>query len=301
MSRHDINRSGEMEVFVQVVEQGGFSVAARFLRMTPSAVSKLVARLETRLGTRLVNRTTRKLLLTPEGRSFYERSVRILADIEEAERSAANLDDPRGLIRINTSAAYGTHVLAPLLADFLETYPGISVEVVQTDLVVDLLAERADIAIRAGAMRDSSLVARKLGDTPLVIVASPAYLARHGIPKTASDLEKHSRLGFGYVRALREWSAPEGETIAQVPVVGRVSASDGEALRHFAIGGAGLVQLARFTVAEDLKAGRLVTVLDDPRTRINEPFHAVYVGQGGHLPARIRVMLDFLAKHGRVY
>lgn len=301
MSRHDINRSGEMEVFVQVVEQGGFSVAARFLRMTPSAVSKLVARLEARLGTRLVNRTTRKLLLTPEGRSFYERSVRILADIEEAERSAANLDDPRGLIRINTSAAYGTHVLAPLLADFLETYPGISVEVVQTDLVVDLLAERADIAIRAGAMRDSSLVARKLGDTPLVIVASPAYLARHGIPKTASDLERHSRLGFGYVRALREWSAPEGETIAQVPVVGRVSASDGEALRHFAIGGAGLVQLARFTVAEDLKAGRLVTVLDDPRTRINEPFHAVYVGQGGHLPARIRVMLDFLAKHGRVY
>ncbi|MCJ8240160.1 LysR family transcriptional regulator [Peteryoungia algae] len=300
MARQDINRSGEMEVFVQVVEQGGFSAAARYLRMTPSAVSKLVARLEARLGTRLVNRTTRKLLLTPEGRSFYERSVRILADMEEAERSAANLDDPRGLIRINTSAAYGTHVLAPLLAVFLETYPGISVEVAQTDLVIDLLAEQADIAIRAGTMRDSSLVARKLGETPLLIVASPAYLARHGVPETASDLERHNRLGFGYVRARREWSAPDGETIVQVPVVGRVSASDGEALRHFAIGGAGLVQLAQFTVAEDLKAGRLVTVLDDPRTRLSEPFHAVYVGQGGHLPARIRVMLDFLAKHGRV-
>lgn len=300
MARQDINRSGEMEVFVQVVEQGGFSAAARFFRMTPSAVSKLVARLETRLGTRLVSRSTRKLLLTPEGRSFYEHSVRILADIEEAERSAANLDDPRGLIRINTSASYGTHVLAPILAQFLEHYPGISVEVIQTDLVVDLLAERADIAIRAGDMRNSSLVARKLGETPLVIVASPTYLARHGVPETASDLERHSRLGFGYVRVHREWSAPQGDAIVEVPVTGRLSASDGEALRHFAIGGAGLVRLARFTVAEDLKAGRLVTVLDDPRTRRSEPFHAVYVGQGGHLPARIRVMLDFLAQYGRI-
>jgi DNA-binding transcriptional LysR family regulator len=300
MARQDINRSGEMEVFVQVVEQGGFSAAARFFRMTPSAVSKLVARLEMRLGTRLVSRSTRKLLLTPEGRSFYEHSVRILADIEEAERSAANLDDPRGLIRINTSASYGTHVLAPILAQFLDLYPGISVEVIQTDLVVDLLAERADIAIRAGDMRNSSLVARKLGDTPLVIVASPTYLARHGVPETASDLERHSRLGFGYVRVHREWSAPQGDVIVEVPVTGRLSASDGEALRHFAIGGAGLVRLARFTVAEDLKAGRLVTVLDDPRTRRSEPFHAVYVGQGGHLPARIRVMLDFLAQYGRI-
>lgn len=289
-----------MEVFVQVVEQGGFSAAARFFRMTPSAVSKLVARLETRLGTRLVSRSTRKLLLTPEGRGFYEHSVRILADIEEAERSAANLDDPRGLIRINTSASYGTHVLAPILAQFLDLYPGISVEVIQTDLIVDLLAERADIAIRAGDMRNSSLVARKLGDTPLVIVASPAYLARHGVPQTASDLERHSRLGFGYVRVHREWSATQGDAIVEVPVTGRLSASDGEALRHFAIGGAGLVRLARFTVAEDLKAGRLVIVLDDPRTRRSEPFHAVYVGQGGHLPARIRVMLDFLAEHGRI-
>jgi DNA-binding transcriptional LysR family regulator len=172
--------------------------------------------------------------------------------------------------------------------------------VIQTDLVVDLLAERADIAIRAGDMRNSSLVARKLGDTPLVIVASPTYLARHGVPETASDLERHSRLGFGYVRVHREWSAPQGDVIVEVPVTGRLSASDGEALRHFAIGGAGLVRLARFTVAEDLKAGRLVTVLDDPRTRRSEPFHAVYVGQGGHLPARIRVMLDFLAQYGRI-
>lgn len=300
MARQDVNRSGEMEVFVQVVERGGFSAAARACRMTPSAVSKLVARLETRIGTRLVNRSTRKLLLTAEGRAFYERSVRILADMDEAEKSAASLDDPRGLIRINTSAAYGTHVLAPILSRFLGTYPGISVEIVQTDLVVDLLTERADIAIRAGPMANSSLIARKLGETALMIVASPTYLERHGVPRSASDLERHCRLGFGYVRALSDWNVGEGEAIVAVPAVGRVTASDGEALRQLAIGGTGLARLAAFTVREDIAAGRLVQVLDDPRTRISETFHAVYVGRGGHLPARIRAMLDFLSEHGRV-
>lgn len=300
MARADINRSGEMEVFVQVVERGGFSAAARQLRMTPSAVSKLVSRLEARLGTRLVNRTTRQLLLTPEGQTFYERSARILADMDEAERSASSEADPRGLIRINTSAAYGTHVLAPILGRLLETYPGLSIEVIQTDLVVDLLAEKADIAVRAGAMRSSSLRARKLGETPLVIVASPAYLEHHGTPKTAADLERHTCLDYGDVRAIREWQVAEGDAIIDVPVAGRLRTSDGEAARHFAIGGAGLVKLARFTVAEDLKAGRLVTVLDDPRTRHSAPFYAVYIGQGGHLPARIRAVLDYLAEHGKV-
>ncbi len=301
MARPEVNRSGEMEVFVQVVERGGFSAAARQLRMTPSAISKLVSRLEGRLGSRLVSRTTRKLLLTPEGQTFYERAVRILADIDEAERSASSHADPRGLIRINTSAAYGTHVLAKILARFFETYPGIAIEVIQTDLIVDLLAEKADIAIRAGPMPSSSLRARKLGETQLVIVASPAYLERHGTPQSAADLERHNRLGFGYVRAVREWPVVEKDQIVDVPVAGRLSASDGEALRHFAIGGAGLAQLAHFTVAEDLKAGRLVTVLDNALTRRHEPFHAVYVGQGGHLPARIRTMLDYLAEHGRVF
>jgi len=289
-----------MEVFVQVVQQGGFSAAARACQMTPSAVSKLVARLEARLGTRLVNRSTRKLLLTAEGCAFYERSVRILSDIDEAETSATSPGNPQGLIRINTSAAYGTHVLAPVLWRFLQAYPGISVEIVHTDLVVDLLTERADIAVRAGPMNSSSLIARKLGESPLVVVASPAYLERHGVPETASDLVGHCRLGFGYARALSDWNVPQGDGIVSIPVVGRVSASDGEALRHLAIGGTGLARLAAFTVRDDLAAGRLVQVLDDPRTRLSEAFHAVYVGQGGPLPTRIRAMLDFLSEHGRV-
>lgn len=300
MARHDINRSGEMEVFVDVVDLGGFSAAARRRRMTPSAISKLVARLEARLGTRLVNRSTRRLLLTAEGQTFYERAVRVLADMDEAERSAASPGDPRGLVRINISAAYGTHVLSPILCRLLDAYPGLSIDIVQTDLVVDLLAERADIAVRAGPMSSSNLVARKLGETRLQIVGSPAYLDRHGIPATASDLERHCRLGFGYARTRPEWDVFEGGSIVSVPVAGRVYASDGEGLRQLAIGGVGLARLAAFTVRADIEAGRLVEVLDDPKTRRMEEFHAVYVGQGGHLPARIRAVLDFLAEHGRV-
>ena len=288
-----------MEVFVDVVEAGGFSAAARKRAMTPSAVSKLVARLEARLGTRLVNRSTRRLLLTQEGQLFYERSTRILADIAEAERGAST-GDPRGLVRINTSASYGTHILAPLVARFQQSFPQLSLDITQTDTIVDLFAEQADIAIRAGPMPDSSLVARKLGETRLKIVGSPAYLERHGIPVTAQDLERHCRLGFGYARLRPEWDAPDGEAYRGVPVAGRIRASDGEALRHLAIHHAGLARLAGFTVREDIAAGRLIEVLDNPETRRLEAFHAVYVGQGGHLPARIRVTLDFLAEHGQV-
>lgn len=302
MPRHDINRSGEMAVFVAVIENGGFSAAARKLQMTPSAVSKLVGRLEARLGARLVNRSTRTQLLTSEGRTFYEKSVRILADMDEAEQTASAGDAPRGLVRINTSASYGTHILAPILARLMDEHPGLSIDLVQTDLVVDLLSAQTDIAVRAGPLSSSSLVARKLGETPLMIVGSPDYLERRGVPRTAEDLERHSLLGFGYVRSIADWSLPDRQGQARsVPVTGRISASDGEALRQFAIHGAGLVRLAGFTVEADIAAGRLVEVLGGPETRLMEAFHAVYVGQGGLLPARVRAVLDFLAAHGRVH
>ena len=172
MARLDVNRSGEMEVFVRVVELGGFSPAARTFRMTPSAVSKLIARLEARLGARLVSRSTRKLQLTPEGCAFYERAARILADLDEAERRAGTGEQATGLIRVNTSASYATHVLVNILADFLALHPGITLDLVQTDLVVDLLAERTDVAVRAGPLKSSSLIARKLGETGMTIVAA---------------------------------------------------------------------------------------------------------------------------------
>jgi DNA-binding transcriptional LysR family regulator len=299
MPRSEVNRSGEMEVFVRVVELGGFSAAARAGRMTPSAVSKLVARLEARLGARLVNRSTRRLQLTPEGGAFYERATRILADIEEAERGAAGGERPVGRIRLNTNASFGTHILAPLVPDFLAAYPGVTLDIVQTDAVVDLLAERTDVAVRAGPLRNSSLVARKLGATRMMIVGAPSYFARMGEPREVSDLQAHGRLGFGYVRAVEGWPLlRDGETIT-LPAAGAVQASDGEALRHLAIAGAGLARLAAFTVREDIRAGRLRPVLEDCNPGDLEEVHAVWLG-GGPLPARIRALLDFLADRARV-
>lgn len=300
MSRIDVNRSGEMEVFVRAVELGSFSTAARELGLTPSAISKLVTRLEHRLGARLVNRTTRRLQLTAEGAVFLEKAQRILADIEEAERSAAASDRPVGRIRINTSASYATHILAPILPAFLDHHPGLDVEIVQTDKVVDLLAERADIAIRAGELASSSLIARRLGTTPLCTVASPRYLERMGNPDTLDGINALNRLGFTYRRASDDWQFVDGEARHTIAARSAVQASDGEALRQLAISGAGMARLAGFTVRADIAAGRLVTVAPGRLAEEKEAFHAVYVGQGGLLPARVRVMLDHLAEHGRV-
>lgn len=170
----------------------------------------------------------------------------------------------------------------------------------QTDAVVDLLAERTDVAVRAGPLKSSSLVARKLGETALTIVAAPSYLERCGEPRSIADLEGHNRLGFGYARAVDGWPLREnGETIV-VPATGRVQASDGEGLRHLALAGAGLARLAAFTVREDIAAGRLVPVLGNLDAGETEAFHAVYVGQGGPLPSRVRALLDFLAEKGKV-
>ncbi|WP_265515876.1 LysR family transcriptional regulator [Nitratireductor luteus] len=301
MARMEVNRSGEMEVFAQVVEQGGFSPAARHCRMTPSAVSKLIARLEARLGVRLLNRSTRRLQLTAEGCAFYERSTRILADLEDAERSAGTGEKPAGRIRLNTSASYATHVLAPVLPEFLALHPDVTLDIVQTDAVIDLLAERTDVAVRAGPLKSSTLVARKLGETPITIVAAPAYLERFGKPKTIADLEAHNRLGFGYVRTVDGWPLKEGGETVVVPTVGRVQTSDGEALRHLALTGVGLARLAAFTVRADISAGRLIPVLEHLDPGDKEAFYAVHVGQGGPLPSRVRALLDFLAERGTVH
>lgn len=300
MARLQINRSGEMEVFVQVVKLGGFSPAARATRMTPSAVSKLIARLEARLGARLLNRSTRQLQLTPEGCAFYERAARILADLEDAERIASVGEEAVGRVRVNTSASYFNHILAPALPKFLALYPRVTLDIVKTDAVVDLLAERTDVAIRAGPLKSSSLMARKLGEITLTIVAAPSYLQRFGEPRSIADLEGHNRLGFGYARAIDGWPLRDDGGTIVVPATGSVQASDGEGLRHLALSGVGLARLATFTVQEDIAAGRLVPVLGHLDAGEKEAFHAVYVGQGGPLPSRVRALIDFLAEHGRV-
>lgn len=296
MARMEINRSGELEVFVRVIELGGFSAAARACGITPSAVSKLVARLEQRLGTRLVNRSTRQLQLTPEGCAFYERGVRILADLNEAERCASANATPRGRLRANANVPFGHHFLLPLVPEFLGRYPDVTLDIVLTDEVIDILEQRTDVAVRAGPLKSSNLVARGLGATRMVIVGAPTYLEQCGTPRTPDELLAHNRLGANYARAQPGWPLRHGGQDTVVPVNGNAQASDGESLRRLALAGLGLARLAAFQVHGDIAAGRLVPVLEDCNPGDLEEVHAVYVGQGGYLPLRVRAFLDFLVE-----
>ncbi|WGF88131.1 LysR family transcriptional regulator [Marinivivus vitaminiproducens] len=301
MPRQDVNRAHEIEVFVRVVERGGFSAAARALGMTPSAVSKLVARLEARLGARLLNRSTRKLELTPEGALFHDRGRRILAEIDSAEREAAFDATPRGRLRVNANVPFGMHHLLPLVPGFLAAHPGVTLDLVLTDAVVDILSERADVAIRVGPLRSSSLIARKLGESRMVVVGAPGYLARAGTPATVADLAGHNQLGFGFARQIKGWPFRSADgTVATLPPEGNALVSDGESMRRLALAGLGLARLARFHVGPDIEAGRLVPVLEDLNPGDTEAVQAVFVGEGGHLPARVRAFLDHLAAHVRL-
>lgn len=301
MVRLDVNRSGEMEIFTRVVELGGFSAAARARHMTPSAVSKLVARLENRLGVRLVNRSTRKLQLTAEGAAFYDRATRILGDIEAAEREAAAGAAPSGRLRVNSNVPFGLHRLLPLLPEFLARHPGIKIDVTLSDIVVDLLEERADIAIRFGPLRESRLIARKLGETGMAVVAAPSYLERHGEPKTPADLTRHNLLGFSFSRQIDGWPfLDEAGGAMIVPPIGNALAGDGEAMRYMALSGLGIARLAAYEVVPDIKAGRLKLVLETFNPGDIETIHAVFVGHGGHLPARVRAFLDYLVETVRI-
>lgn len=297
MGRVDVNRSGELEIFVRVIELGGFSAAARACGMTPSAVSKLVSRLEQRLGARLLNRSTRQLQLTAEGCGLYERGVQVLAALDEAERCAGVQDTPQGRVRINANVPFGQHFLLPLAPQFLERYPHVTLDIVLTDTVVDILEQRTDVAVRAGPLASSSLMARKLGQTRMLIVGAPAYLARRGTPQLPADLAAHNLLDANYARSRSGWPLRQAGSDIVVPVTGNAQASDGEALRQLALAGLGLARLAAFQVRADLAAGRLSAVLEDCNPGDSEEVHAVYVGQGGHLPLRVRALLDFLAEH----
>ncbi|WP_453969639.1 LysR family transcriptional regulator [Amorphus sp. MBR-141] len=296
----ETNRSAEMLIFVRVVEAGGFAAAARASRLTPSAVSKLVARLEGRLGTRLINRTTRSLGLTAEGAAFYERCVRILADIDDAERLAGSGENSAGTVRLSTSAAYATHVLIPVLPEFLRANAEIGVDLTLTDTVIDLLGEHVDVAVRAGPLESSRLIARKLGATQMAVVGSPAYLEQAGTPTAVDDLARHTTIGLCTARSVEHWPfVVEGRRVA-VPTLGRTQTNDGEGLRHMALAGTGLARLARFMIETDIAAGRLIPVLEAFNPGDRKDFHAVYLGQGGPIPARVRTLLDFLVERGRI-
>lgn len=294
MERRVDNRVGEMQVFQRVVESGSFSEAARLLLMTPSTVSKLIGRIEARLGVRLLERSTRRLSLTAEGQAFYERSLALLAELDEIERGlsqgAASAD---GTIRVNASVPIGTMALEPLLPAFWAEHPRIVVDLSLSDEIVDLYLDRTDVAFRVGPLPDSSMMARRIGVAWRKIVAAPAYLERHGVPRTVDDLAAHNCLGFNFRRAAPVWPFRESGRIVDRVVHGSLLANNGETVRRMAVAGIGLARLGDYHAREDIAAGRLVEVLSDVVESDREDIHAVYLG-GPRLPHRVKLFLDFV-------
>lgn len=292
------NRAGEMEVFVLAAELKSFSAAGRKLKLSPSAVSKLVTRLEDRLGTRLVVRSTRTLQLTPEGETYLARASRILAEIADTEEivSGGGRALPRGALSVNASVGFGERYILPLTGEFLRLFPEVQLDVTLTDDTVDLIRERVDIAIRHGPLRDSSLMARKLGQSPQVVIASPDYIAERGMPKTPADLDLHNCINFNFRRAVEGWPFrdPESGRVDVRPVSGSLRASSGSIIRQFCLDGLGIGRVGRFHVEPDIEAGRLMVLLDDWNPEDIEEIHAVYAGHE-HLAVRIRAFMDFLA------
>jgi DNA-binding transcriptional LysR family regulator len=292
---------GEMKAFVRAVELGGFSAAARDLDLTPSALSKLTTRLEDRLGVRLMNRTTRKLALTPEGEAYFASAKRILAEIAEAEAEVTQFATrPKGLLRVNVGVAFGLHQLAPALPRFLDRYPEIELDISVTDRLVDLVEEGADVAIRNGVLRDSSLVARKICDLHRVICASPLYLKRHGTPRVPHDLAGHNCISISGAPQLRRWPfdvvVDGARTVEHIEVRGNVSANNAETLLQLAATGLGIIRLTDVIVGDGIRAGWLTPILTDSHHVEPVPLSAVYP-QGKHKSPRVAAFVNFLVEH----
>ena len=287
--------SAEMHAFVRVVERGSFAAAAADLGLTPSALSKLVTRIEDRLGVRLMTRTTRKLALTAEGELFVVRSREILASIEaaEAEVTAAS-ERPRGHLRISVGTAVAKQILGPALPAFFERHPDITVELHVSDRQADLVAEQIDVAIRSGALGDSTLLARKITEATRVICASPRYLEKYGTPRVPGDLQQHNCLtlpGPAWAR----WPFHTHEGINRLEVSGSFISDNADQLLDMAVAGLGIARLADFMVARALQQETLVALLVDSHVPESFPIHAL-TAPGRHRAPRIKAFVDFLAE-----
>lgn len=260
-----MDRLLSMEVFVAVVELGSLTAAAARHEMSAAMAAKHIKGLEARLGLRLMNRTTRRQSLTEAGQAYYARCKTILADIREAEQGAEALRvAPRGTLRITSTVSFGSFALAPAIAEYLDRYPDVSVELALSDVVEDLVASRYDLAVRIGEPRDSGLVARRIGSYQMIICASPTYLARHGTPATPADLAGHQCLDFSHWSRRTGWRLGDGEDEggqAGYPPTSRFLANNGQALRQAALAGFGIVLQPELLLAEDVRAGRLTPIL----------------------------------------
>ena len=284
----------EIQVFVKVVEEGGFTAASGVLSMPKSTISRNISRLEDRLGVRLLYRTTRQLRTTEVGQAYYERCVRIVAELAEAEEAITAMSaTPRGPLRLTAPVSYGHLYLSEVLSAFLKCYPEVQLQVSLTDRKVDLIEEGFDVAIRGGVLEDSSLIARKLSGAARVICASPDYLARRGTPASPADLRSHDCLMYG-LGGGKTWRLAGGESVT---VSGPLLVNNLDVIRQCAVDGLGLAMMPRFIAEDELATGALVAVLEQHASLAGGLY--VLYPHARHLSAKVRAFVDFVTEHLR--
>lgn len=283
-----------MQAFTKVVTLGSYAEAGRALGLTRSAVSKAVMEIEQTLGARLLDRTTRRVAVTEAGRAYYESCLDILSRVEETEAQVSRLhDEPRGILKVNAPTSFGVHYLGAAVADVMAVHPAMKIELNLNDRFVDPIEEGFDVTIRIARLADSSLIARKLADARRVLVASPEYLARHGVPASPEDLVRHRCLVYGHSTTLQRWSLLRDGQEISVPVNSLLCSNNGDVLRAAAVAGQGISVLPTFLVGSDVRSGRLAVVLPQ-----NAPtslgVYALYA-PNRFLAAKTRIFVDVLA------
>jgi DNA-binding transcriptional LysR family regulator len=286
----------EMQFFTLLAKKGSLSAAARELDITPPAVTKRLAQMELRLGVRLLNRTTRRLSLTSEGKLYQEQAQRILADIRAMEESvASHRSAPKGLLRVNATLGFGRTTIAPLVSAFARAYPDIELQLQLTDRPIDLVDEAFDLGIRFGALPDTRLAARRILSNKRYLCASPAYLKRAGVPETPDDLARHSCIIHRQNdEAWGIWRLTRGRREQSVKVRGALSSNDGDVALGWALDGHGILLRSEWDLAKYLASGRLQVVLPDYMPPPADLF--VFYASRKQLPAKVRVFIDFLTE-----
>ena len=291
-----MDRLDGIAAFALVVETGSFTAAAQRLKLSKSAVSAHVQRLEERLGIQLLHRTTRRVSTTEAGRAYHQYCVRILADAEAAEQAAGALHrEPRGTLRISAPDAFGWMHVAPAVVSFRQRFPDIAIDLALEERHVNLVDEALDLAIRIGTLPDSPLVVRRLAPSRLLLCAAPGYLKCCGEPSSPQELSTHACLCFPPLWRDGHWRLVSRQREERVPVAGTIVTNSAEVLRAAALGQAGIALLPTWAVADDLRSGALVTVLPGwaPAPSV---IHAVYPGNR-RMSAKVRAFVDHLARH----
>jgi DNA-binding transcriptional LysR family regulator len=289
-----MDRLHELEVFVAVADAGGFAKAGARLRLSPPAVTRAIAALEGRLGARVFTRTTRSLTITDVGQRFLDSARRVLADLDAAEREAVGATAaPQGHLTVTASVTFGRSALAPVVSAFLDQHPRVSVSVVLLDRVANLVEEGIDVAVRIGALPDSSLVARRVGAVRRILVASPDYLARRGSPTAPAQLKRHDVIAFTGLMPSREWRFLDGRSGASVSFSPRLEINDAVCALAAAERGEGVTIALSYMVAGQVRSGRLVPVLD-AFTPPPVPVHLVHA-QNRLTAPKLRAFVDFAA------